>query len=46
MNMRGRYVALAFSVVCVAAALLFWQRKIHGATSETVAPYTAHLTIT
>jgi hypothetical protein len=46
MNMRPRYVVPALSVVCIAAVLLFWQRKIHTARAVEVAPYTAHLTIT
>lgn len=44
--MRHRYVILAFSVICVAAVLFCWQRKIYGGSSAAVAPYTAHLTIT
>ncbi|HTF63706.1 MAG TPA: hypothetical protein VK638_13500 [Edaphobacter sp.] len=43
--MRPRYVVLALTAVCVAAALLFWQRRIH-ATRAAVTPFTAHLTIT
>lgn len=46
MNMRPRYVVPALSVVCIAAVLLFWQRKIHAKSAVELAPYTAHLTIT
>ena len=45
-NMRHRYVVVAFSVICVAAVLLYRQRNVHRGTSPAVAPYTAHLTIT
>lgn len=46
MDMRRRYVVLACTLVCIAAVLLFWQRKIHTARAAQVAPYTAHLTRT
>jgi hypothetical protein len=44
--MRHRYLALALSAVSVAAVLLCWQCKVYGGNLATVAPYTAHLTIT
>jgi hypothetical protein len=44
--MRHRYVVLASSAVCVAAVLLYWQRKVHPKNAAVVAPYTAYLTIT
>jgi len=44
--MRHLYLVLALSAVSVAAVLLCWQRKVYGGNSATVAPYTAHLTIT
>ena len=44
--MRYRYAVLAFLVVCAAAVLLCWQRKIHAQSAAVIAPYTAHLTRT
>lgn len=44
--MRSRYVVPAVFVVCIAAMLVCWQRKIHAAKAAQVAPYTAHLTRT
>ena len=44
--MRHRYVVLALPAVCVAAVLLFWQRKVNTKRAAAIAPYTAHLTIT
>jgi hypothetical protein len=43
--MRGWSVVLAFTAVCAAAVLLFWQHENHVKAAE-VAPYTAHLTRT
>jgi len=45
-DMRPRYVALAFTVICVATVLLCWQREACGGTSTEVALYTAHQAIT
>jgi hypothetical protein len=44
--MRHRFLVLTLSVVSAAAVLLCWQRNVYDGESATVAPYTAHLTIT
>ncbi len=44
--MRFRYFVLALSIASIAAVLLYRERKVHGGSSATVAPYTAHLSVT
>jgi hypothetical protein len=44
--MHHRSVGLSFSIVCIAAVLLCWPRKVHGGIEAAGTPYTAHFTVT